>query len=191
MNLLDDSLSADLARSGQLDAAMHARFAALTDYAVATGAEGILFTCSAFGPCIASAAQRHPNLPVFKPNQAMIDDAEAAVAANGGKIGLVASFGPTLQSMPAEFSPDTPLDMEFADGAMAALDGGDSAAHDAAVLRAARRLQARGCTLLALAQFSMARAAPGLRQALGLPVLTTVDSALAALRARVGRRAGG
>ena len=191
MNLIDDSLSADLARSGVLDAAMHARFAALTDYAVATGAEGILFTCSAFGPCIASAAQRHPNLPVFKPNQAMIDDAEAAVAANGGKIGLVASFGPTLQSMPAEFSPDTPLDLEFADGAMAALDGGDFAAHDAAVLRAAQRLQARGCTLLALAQFSIARAAPGLRQALGLPVLTTVDSALAALRARVGRSAGG
>ena len=94
MNLIDDSRSVDLARSGALDVAMHARFAALTDYAVATGAEGILFTCSAFGPCIAAAAQRHPNAPVFKPNQAMIADAEAAVAANGGKIGLIASFRP-------------------------------------------------------------------------------------------------
>ena len=185
MNLIDDSLSADLAGSGELDAAMHARFAALTDYAVATGARGILFTCSAFGPCITAAALRHPGVPVFKPNEAMIADAEAAVAAHSGKVGLIASFGPTLQSMPAEFSPDTPLDLEFADGAMAALDRGDFAAHDAAVLQAGQRLQARGCTLLALAQFSMARAAPGLRLALGLPVLTTVDSALAALRASV------
>ena len=52
MNLLDDSLSADLARSGRgLDAAMHKRFADLADYALGSGAEAILFTCSAFGPC--------------------------------------------------------------------------------------------------------------------------------------------
>lgn len=194
MNLIDDSLSADLARSGQLDAAMHARFATLTDYAVACGAQGILFTCSAFGPCISAAALRHPGLPVFKPNQAMVADAEAAAHSSGGgggsggggaKIGLIASFAPTLQSMPAEFSPDTALALEFADGAMAALDRGDMAGHDAAVLRAGQRLQARGCTLMALAQFSMARAAPGLRQTLGLPVLTTIDSAVAALRLRL------
>ena len=190
MNLIDDSLSADLARSGQLDAAMHARFAALTDYAVATGADGVLFTCSAFGPCIAAAALRHPSVPVFKPNQAMVADAEAAVASTGGRIGLIASFGPTLQSMPAEFSPATALELAFADGAMAALDSGDVAAHDAAVLRAAVDLRSRGCSLLALAQFSMARSAPGLRQALNMPVLTTVDSALAALRARLDGDAG-
>lgn len=53
MNLLDDSLSADLARSGAgLDAAMHDRFLRLADYAVGTGAQALLFTCSAFGPCI-------------------------------------------------------------------------------------------------------------------------------------------
>ena len=52
MNLLDDSLSADLAREGKgLDAAMHERFQRLAQYAVDTGAQGILFTCSAFGPC--------------------------------------------------------------------------------------------------------------------------------------------
>lgn len=51
MNLLDDSLSADLARNGRgLDAAMHERFQRLAQYAVDTGAQGILFTCSAFGP---------------------------------------------------------------------------------------------------------------------------------------------
>jgi hypothetical protein len=52
MNLLDDSLSADLARQGALDARMTGRFLALAEYALGTGAAGILFTCSAFGPCI-------------------------------------------------------------------------------------------------------------------------------------------
>ncbi|HLL13213.1 MAG TPA: arylsulfatase, partial [Rubrivivax sp.] len=50
MNLLDDSLSADLANTGALDAAMTHRFERLADYAVSAGADAILFTCSAFGP---------------------------------------------------------------------------------------------------------------------------------------------
>jgi len=77
MNLLDDSLSADLARSGGLDAAMTARFVALADYAVGTGAQAILFTCSAFGPCIDEVKRRHAALPVLKPNEAMVDEAVA------------------------------------------------------------------------------------------------------------------
>ena len=52
MNLLDDSLSADLARDGKLTDAMTERFLAIGDYAASTGANGILFTCFAFGPCI-------------------------------------------------------------------------------------------------------------------------------------------
>src|SRR4051794_36172160 len=52
MNLLDDSLSVDRARDVSLSPAMTQRFLALARYAVGTGAEGILFTCSAFGPCI-------------------------------------------------------------------------------------------------------------------------------------------
>ena len=78
MNLMDDSLSADLARSGRwLDNAMHRRFIALGDYAVSSGADGILFTCSAFGPCIEAVAARHPGIPVLKPNEAMVTQAQA------------------------------------------------------------------------------------------------------------------
>ena len=50
MNLLDDSLSANLARDGHLTAGMTDRFLALGRYAASTGADAILFTCSAFGP---------------------------------------------------------------------------------------------------------------------------------------------
>ena len=187
MNLLDDSLSADLSRSGRgLDAAMHARFLQLADYAVATGAHGILYTCSAFGPCIEAVARRHAGIPVLKPNEAMVDDAlRGRAAAPGSRIGLLATFAPTLQSMPAEFPADAQPDTELAAGALAALDAGDTAAHDAATVAAARRLQDRGCTVIALAQFSLARAGDAVRAATGLPVLTTVDSAVAALRRRL------
>lgn len=247
MNLLDDSLSADLARRGRLDDAMTARFLALADYAVGAGAQAILFTCSAFGPCIDAVKQRHAAMPVLKPNEAMIDEAVAMLYSAGGlagaaraagathaahateatpamdatvatdagdaadasdttaacgpagrghpgaaagfrrppAIGLVASFGPTLASMPAEFPAGVPLRTRLAEGALAALDRGDAAGHDAAVLRAARALVDEGCTVLALAQFSLARARPALEQALAVPVLTTPESAIRCLRLRL------
>lgn len=186
MNLLDDSLSADLAAAdGVPDAAMHQRFLTLADYAVGTGADGILFTCSAFGRCIEAVARRHAPRPVLKPNEAMIDEAVRQAGASG-RIGLLASFAPTLQSMPPEFPAGSALDGELAAGAMEALHRGDCAAHDAAVVAAAQRLAARGATLIALAQFSMAHAAPAVRQATALPVLTTVDSAVAAMHRRLG-----
>jgi hypothetical protein len=206
MNLLDDSLSADLAAGGgTLDAAMQQRFRVLSDYAVSTGAQAILFTCSAFGPCIDAVAARHPQLPVLKPNEAMIVEAVAACGAadssgdagdagnsgdaagptRPGRIGLVASFAPTLSSMPPEFPASHRPDTELADGALDALNRGDTQGHDRAVVAAAARLMRRGATVIALAQFSMARAAPAVREALGLPVLTTVDSAVAELRRRL------
>jgi len=181
MNLLDDSLSADLAREGRgLDAAMHARFEALTAYAESTGVQGILFTCSAFGPCIEAAAARRPHLPVLKPNEAMVDEAVALAA--GTPIGLLATFGPTLQSMPPEFPAGVPLLTALAVGALDALNAGDVAAHDARAVEAALELKARGCAVIALAQFSLARAAAAVQAATGLPVLTTPDSAIRKLR---------
>jgi len=48
VNLLDDSLSVDVARDGKITEAMTQRFIDLTRYAVATGADAVLFTCSAF-----------------------------------------------------------------------------------------------------------------------------------------------
>lgn len=181
MNLLDDSLSADLARAGRLDDAMTARFLALADYAVGCGADGIVFTCSAFGPCIEAVQRRLAPLPVLKPNEAMVDEA----AALGVTIGLVATFGPTLQSMPAEFPPGVPLRTALAEGAMAALDAGDGPTHDRLAAEAARRLADAGCGAIALAQFSLARARDAVAAATGLPVLTTPDSAVRRLKARL------
>lgn len=181
MNLLDDSLSADL-RDGELDARMHARFHTLADYAVDCGADAILFTCSAFGPCIEAVARKHPGIPVLRPNEAMV----AQAARTGRRIGLLASFAATLDSMPAEFPESVSVQTELADGALDALNAGDTARHDALAVAAARRLLDKGCDVIALAQFSLARAAPAVAAQVTVPVLTTVDSAVELLRARLG-----
>ena len=186
MNLLDDSLSADLARGGRgLDAAMHERFQRLAQYAVDTGAQGILFTCSAFGPCIEAVARRHVGMPVLKPNEAMIAEA----AAGAGRLGLIATFGPTLESMPPEFAGAVELEFALAEGALDALNAGDTRTHDERIAAQACALRDKGCTRIALAQFSMARARAACEAASGLPVLTTVDSAVRALRTRLARHA--
>jgi Asp/Glu/hydantoin racemase len=175
MNLLDDSLSADLARDGTLTPAMTQRFVQLGRYAVATGADAILFTCSAFGPCIEAVA-RDQKIPVLKPNEAMIEEAVAI----GGTVGLMATFAPTLASMPAEFPSNARIRTCLVEGALAALDRGDTATHDQLAGRAADAV--KDCDVIALAQFSLARSAPRIAEATGKPVLTTPDSAVRRLR---------
>lgn len=180
MNLLDDSLSADLARDGKLSERMTERFLAMGRYAVSTGADGILFTCSAFGPCIEAVARAHAPMPVLKPNEAMIEQA----AAKGKRIGLLSTFPPTLVSMPPEFPSSVTLVPKLAEGALAALDRGDRAEHDRIVVEAATDL--RDCDLIALAQYSMAPAAERVTDATGREVLTTPDSAVKKLKAMLG-----
>ena len=77
MNVLDDSLSADRAAAGKLTQAMIHRFDTLARYCADNGADGILFTCSAFGPAI-EATRSVVEVPVLKPNEAMLDEALAA-----------------------------------------------------------------------------------------------------------------
>ncbi len=172
-NLLDDSLSADLAAGASLES-MTTRFLTLARYAHATGADGILFTCSAFGPCIEACAKELAPMPVLKPNEAMIEAAQPYQ-----RIGVLATFGPTLATMPPEFG--RPVQTALIEGALAALDAGDGTTHDRLAAETAKSLH--GCDAIALAQFSLARAADAVAAATGLPVLTTPDSAVLKLKA--------
>lgn len=179
MNLLDDSLSADLVRDGGLSDAMTERFLNLGRYAVSTGSNAILFTCSAFGPCIEAVARAHAPMPVLKPNEAMIEQ-----AAKVRRVGLLSTFAPTLASMPPEFPASVELVPKLAEGALAALDRGDRAEHDRLVVQAS--LDLRDCDAIALAQYSMAPAADLVAEATGRPVLTTSDSAVTKLKKMLG-----
>src|SRR6202161_1636671 len=176
MNLLDDSLSADLGWDGRITEGMTERFSKIGRYAATTGVDAILLTCSACGSCIEAVAREQAPMPVLKPNEAMIEEA----AGRGRKIGLLSSFPPTLLSMPPEFPRSVELVPKLAEGAMAALDRGDRAEHDRLVTGASKDL--RDCDLIALAQYSMAPAAALVAQASGRPVLTTPDSAVLKLK---------
>ncbi len=142
MNLVDDSLSVDLAAGrAKVDNGMTSRFVALATYAVRTDACGILFTCSAFGPCIEEVAHRFPTIPVLKPFDAMIEEA----VRTGQVVGLIASFAATLDLLPQEFPAGRRLEPVLAEGALDALNAGDTARHDALVVEAARRAAGAGC----------------------------------------------
>src|SRR6266481_2905549 len=97
-SILDDSLSLDREWDGVLTEAMKRRIRALAEYGAATGAAGVLFTCSAFGQAIEAAAAQLA-IPALKPNQAMFE----AALAMGGHIGMLATFVPSVGSMEDEF----------------------------------------------------------------------------------------
>ena len=177
MNLLDDSLSIDRARDAQLSAALARRIGALADYAIDCGATGILYTCSAFGDAIQAVKDRL-DAPVLKPNEAMFEEA----LRHGKRLGLLATFAASIPSMQAEL-PGIALESVCVPEAMAALQAGDGARHDALLAAAAPRLQ--NCDAIMLAQFSTARAREAVRAAVSCPVLTSPDSAVLAMRKRL------
>ncbi|MGQ0663717.1 MAG: aspartate/glutamate racemase family protein, partial [Pseudomonadota bacterium] len=176
-NLLDDSLSADLAAAGALNPDIAARFLALSRYAAGTGAAGILFTCSAFGPAI-EACKRALAIPVVKPNEAAL---EAALEA-GARIGLLATFAGTIPSMRVELEAlaaatgrRAEIETRVVPGALEALKAGRHGEHDELVARAAAACPELDA--LVLAQFSMARAANRIAPVAGRSVLTTPERA--------------
>lgn len=190
-DLLDSSLSADLAaEQGVLKDTMVRRFQTLADYAAKVGpdgraADGILFTCSAFGPAI-DAARKDMKIPVLKPNEAAFEQA----IRRGGKAALLVTFGPALKPMLDEFEEmkrqagsDLVVEGRVIDGALAALQGGRPEEHDELAARTAAGLG--DVDTIVLGQFSLARAAPAVRQKTSALVLTTPDTAVDAIKARV------
>ena len=128
-NIMDDSLSVDVATSG-LDVNMDRRFQAMADYAVSCDVDAILFTCSAFGSSI-EKVKHNPGsnmLPVLKPNEAMMEEAIEI----GGKIGVLSVFEPTISSITRELmgtaqsaGVECTVNARFVPGALEVLLAGD------------------------------------------------------------------
>jgi hypothetical protein len=189
MNLLDDSLSVDLAEAGALTPAMVQRFTDLAGYAQRTGCSGILFTCSAFGPAI-EAAGAATGLPTLKPNEAMFEEALALSPPIGARVGLIATFQASIPSMAAELQAivaarGRTIDLRtvFVPEAMQDLARGLADLHHQKIAAAARALS--DCHVVMLAQFSMAAAQPTVQAALPCRVLSSPDCAVLALQKRM------
>jgi len=187
VNLTDDSLAGDLAAAGSLQPEMTDRFLALSRYSAAAGSGAILFTCSAFGPCIEACAADLDPLPVLKPNEALIEEC-AAIGGNTAKVGLLATFKQTLDTMPPEFKAAQPafrLKTALASDALDALFAGDRDGHDRAAADVAAA-ELSDCDVIALAQFSLSPAAAQIAERTGKPVLTTPDTSVLKLKRMFG-----
>ncbi|KPG96290.1 aspartate/glutamate racemase family protein [Pseudomonas sp. RIT-PI-r] len=181
-NLLEDSLSSDLAEAGELTPALNERFLKLATYAADSGADAILFTCSAFGDAI-DLCKQSLSIPVLKPNEAMIEEAIQRTR----KITILATFQPAITSMTEEFQAsarkqglELELETTVCPEALTELRKGNGDRHDALIVDSARTPSSS--ELLCFAQFSMTSAAQQTSLASGLPVLTTPDSAVLKLR---------
>jgi len=192
-NLLDDSLSADLAVADGLTPNMTERFLTLGRYVAGTDPDGqrtaaILFTCSAFGPAI-DAVKRDLAIPVLRPNEAAF---EAALDI-GGRIALMTTFPKSLpplvdelRAMAAARGLKPEIVTTVAEGGLEALQAGNGPEHDHMAATAAAALPP--VDVLVLCQFSLARAAGAIAPVAGRTVLTTPASAVAKLRTLLGAR---
>ena len=185
VNLLDDSLSPDRALDDVLTLAMTARIGALADYALKLGASGILYTCSAFGGAIEAVAARAP-VPVMRPNEAMFE----AALDQGTRIGMLATFRPSMAGMEAELNAvatargrRVDLRGEVVPEAMEALQAGEVEVHDS--LLADRAVRLADCDVVMLAHFSTSRARVAVQKRVSCPVLTSPDAAILRLRALI------
>src|SRR5262249_27529067 len=153
-------------------------------YAARSGADGILFTCSAFTPAV-DKAKADVKVPVLKPDEAMFTAALDA----GGRVGVLATFPGTLPVAEPQLRAAAAarrVEVEIASAAVPeafkAMNAGDTATHDRLVVDAASSL-AKDVDVLCLAQFSMARAQPAVQKRVSVPVLTSPTAAVARLRA--------
>jgi Asp/Glu/hydantoin racemase len=182
VNLLDDSLTPDRAATTDLTERISERILRLATYGRDIGSDAVLFTCSAFGPAIEAAARALP-IPVLKPNEAMFEDA----IRQGDRIGMIATFGPAVGTMEAEFRDEARrlnssarLRTELVEDAMTALRAGDAETHNRLVAERATRLG--DCQAIVLAHFSTARAVEAVRRTVKQPVLTSPEAAVARLK---------
>ncbi|MEV0443828.1 hypothetical protein AB0I46_33410 [Streptomyces spectabilis] len=165
-NLLDDALLSDADAAGGLTPALADRMRRLIAYAVEGGAQGVLLTCSLYGPV---ATDADAGVPVLAADAAVF-----ASALGGGhrEVLVLATFAAALDdtvdrlraSARAARSPTRIVGQVIAPGAVP-----DPGAADAVLL----------------AQYSLAPHADALAEALGLPVHAGPHAAARALRTAV------
>lgn len=189
-NILDDRLLRDADERGGLDDALRARMTRLIDHALAEGADGVLLTCSLYGPVVADLQR---DAPVLAPDEA----AFAEIADAGYRhVLVVASFEGAkddsvarLREALARSGADTTVAGVAVPAAMVATKAQDSGALVTALIDACRPLAA-DVDAIFLAQYSLAPAGPALSAAVGLPVVSGPASSAVALRDRLTPREG-
>lgn len=187
LNLLDETLYADVGDDGKLTESLYRRVDGLLRHCESSGADGIVFTGSTFGPAV-ERARKSLTIPVLKADEAM---AELAVA-RGQRILLactqkraMAIVRPSLDAAAAHSGLAPRISELWVEGAKAAMTAGRLETHDRLI---AEQVEAAGdFDVIVLGQISMAGARAYLPPDLDRRVLTSSDAAVARMRALLDR----
>ncbi|GAA4877738.1 aspartate/glutamate racemase family protein [Paenibacillus vulneris] len=188
VSIIDDSLIADVIRSGYVTPAVTRRLTQYYRHAEEIGADMILNTCSSVGE-VADWARPMLDIPIIK-----IDEAMAALAASQYRnIGVLATLPTTLeptkrliQREAGKQNRDVQIVDALAKGAYQALISGQPEEHDRLILEAARSV-AQQADVLVLAQGSMVRMEEALQKATNLPVYSSPRLGVMAVKAELER----
>jgi Asp/Glu/hydantoin racemase len=126
-------------------------------------------------------------LPVVRPNEAMFREAIAA----GDRIGMLATFAPSVATMEDEFcqfaaeaGASATLETIVVPDAIDLLREGDADAHNRLVAEMAPRFADHDAIMLA--HFSTSRAAESVRSEVDVPVLAAPEAAVMRMKTLVG-----
>ena len=184
VRLLDESLYADAAPDGSLPANIGERLASLFHHCVISGANGIVFTGSTFGPAV-EAAKGGITVPLLKADEAM---SEMAVA-KGPRILMLATakrampvIRRNLESSANAAGKAPQITEVWVPDAQAANNAGHAEEHDRAIAAIAAT-NGPGFDAIVLGQMSMAPARRLMPTDIAARVLTSPDASAIKMRA--------
>lgn len=190
VNILDDSLLADVIAAGEVPLAVERRLKAYVEQAHALGAHAVMSCCSSIGETMDWIAASAP-LPVWRIDEAMAEEA----VERGPRVGVLATvlttMDPTVRLIERTgraAARDVKIVPILVEGAFAALTAGNADDHDQRVSWALQEL-AGACDVVVLAQASTARVAATMTS-YPLPILTSPVPGLRRARDRLAALEG-
>ena len=186
VNLLDESLYADVGTNGELTPSLYARVANLFRHCEASGADGIVFSGSTFGPAV-EEGRKGIKVPVLRIEEGMMDEA----VARGGSILVVSTqkrampvVRATLDASAKRAGKAPAIKDIWVEGARDALNAGDSDGHDRLI--AEHSAAAGDFDTVVLSMISMAPARSKMSSALARKTLTSGECAVTRMRKLLG-----
>jgi hypothetical protein len=186
LNLLDESLYADVGAGGELTPALYTRLANLLRHCESSGADGIVFSGSTFGPAV-EEGRKGVKVPVLRIEEAMMDEA----VARGGSILVVSTqkrampvVRGTLDTAAKRAGRTPAIDELWVESARDALNAGDIERHDRLIAEQSER--AGDFDTIVLSMISMAPARAKMPPALVQKTLTSGETTVARMRKLIG-----
>jgi Asp/Glu/hydantoin racemase len=185
LNVLDESLYADIPQDGTLAPAIYDRVASLLHHCEASGADGILFSGSTFGPAV-DKARASMRVPVLRPEEAMMEQAvtlgERILLVCTAKRAMPVVRG-TLDAAVKRAGVTRQIAELWVAGARDAITGGDIATHDRLI---AEQVAAAGdVDVIIFGQISMVPAQVPLPPEIKRRIVIGPDATVARMRALI------